>query len=99
VFHAFNIHRLVGIYSSIEGIISNSTSLIYKPNSILEHDLSIELISDINTLIDLNLMKYVKFNDSANQSKKLAVTIGIDFAEKIAQDFSIKLDDFIKIEV
>ena len=61
-------------------------------------DINIELISDISTLIDLNLIRYVKFNEFNFLARKLIGNIGIDFAGKIADDFGIKIGDFISLE-
>jgi hypothetical protein len=65
---------------------------------IYNQDMNIELISDISTLIDLNLIRYVKFNEFNFLARKLIGNIGIDFATKIADDFGVKIADFISVE-
>ena len=87
--HTFNIHRLLGIYSSFRSIIDRNGS------SGGNSDTNIELIADINTIIHLNLIRYVNLNDFNFMSRKMSSNIGLDFAKKIAEDYEIKLDDFL----
>ena len=89
--HSFNINRLVAIYASLASIIDNNTR-------ITNCDLNIELISDINTLINLNLIRYVNTHDYSFLSRKMITNISLDFAKKIAEDFEMRIDDFINLE-
>ena len=61
-------------------------------------DINIELISDIGTLSNLNLIRVVKSNEANIMSRKFISCIGIDFALKIAEDFNLHLDDFMHYE-
>ena len=56
------------------------------------------MISDIGTLTNLNLIRAVKSNESNIMGRKYISCVGIDFALKIAEDFGIKLDDFVRCE-
>lgn len=84
--HTFNIHRLLAIFSSLKTIIDGNDSTI---------DSNIELISDVNTLIHLNLIRYVNITEYNFLARKMCSNIGLDFAKKIAEDFEIRLDDFL----
>lgn len=86
--HPFHISRLLAIYSSLRSIIDNDIKDRFV-------DINIELISDIGTLSNLNLIRVVKSNEANIMSRKFISCIGIDFALKIAEDFNLHLDDFI----
>ena len=60
--------------------------------------MDVELIADINTLVHNNLIRYVSSNEQNFLSRKLIGNIGIDFALKIANDFGIKMENFISLE-
>lgn len=90
--HSFNFQRLISIYSTLFSILN------LKKKGMNNNDFNIELISDVNTLIHLNLLTYVQISQFNFMSRKLVSNIGIDFAKKIADDFEIKLDDFINID-
>lgn len=89
--HAFHINRLLAIYSALRSIIDNDSQ-----NKLV--DINIELISDIGTLSNLNLIRVVKSNEANIMSRKFISCIGIDFALKIAEDFNLHLDDFMHYE-
>ena len=88
--HPFYFTRLIGIYQSMRSIIDNKDSS--------NENINIELISDIGTLTNLNLIRAVKSNESNIMGRKYISCVGIDFALKIAEDFGIKLDDFVRCE-
>ncbi len=87
--HTFNIHRLLAIYSSLKTIIDGNDSTIENSDS------NIELIADVNTLIHLNLIRYINITEYNFLARKMCSNIGLDFAKKIAEDFEIRLDDFL----
>jgi hypothetical protein len=72
--------------------------IIDSTEPISNSELNIELIADINTLIHLDLIRNINFNEMNFLSKKYLANIGIDFAKKIADDFGIKLEDFINLD-
>ena len=88
--HPFNYHRLVAIYQSLN-------SIIYHDQDI-DLNMDLELSSDIGTLASLNLIRPLRSADMNYMNRKYLSGIGIDFAQKIADDFNIHLEDFIKYE-
>ena len=60
--------------------------------------MDLELSSDIGTLASLNLIRPLRSADMNYMNRKHLSGIGIDFAQKIADDFNIHLEDFIKYE-
>lgn len=88
--HSFYLTRLIAIYQSMRSIIDNKDSS--------NEDINIELICDIGTLTNLNLIRPVKSNENNIMGRKYISCIGIDFALKIAEDFGIRLDDFVRYD-
>lgn len=79
----------MAIYSSLKSIIDRNDSKVDNSDS------NVELIADINTLIHLNLIRYVNMTDYNFMARKMSSNIALDFAKKIAEDFHIRLDDFL----
>ncbi len=88
--HPFNYHRLVAIYQSLNSIIFHDQNI--------DLNMDLELSSDIGTLASLNLIRPLRSADMNYMNRKYLSGIGIDFAQKIADDFNIHLEDFIKYE-
>lgn len=88
--HPFNYHRLVAIYQSLNSIIFHDQNI--------DLNMDLELSSDIGTLANLNLIRPLRSADMNYMNRKYLSGIGIDFAQKIADDFNIHLEDFIKYE-
>jgi hypothetical protein len=86
--YPFHIHRLLSYYAGVKSILN----IEEKFNN---YDINIELIADISTLTHLNLIRIIKGGDNNIMTQKYIPCIGIDFAINIAEDFGIKLDDFI----
>lgn len=86
--YPFHIHRLLSYYAGVKSILN----IEEKFNN---YDINIELIADISTLTHLNLIRIIKGGDNNIMTQKYIPCIGIDFAINIAEDFRIKLDDFI----
>ena len=88
--HPFNYHRLVSIYQSLNSIIFYGKKM--------DFEMDLELSSDIGTLANLNLIRPLRSADMNYMNRKFLAGIGIDFAQKIADDFGLHLEDFIKYE-
>jgi hypothetical protein len=64
----------------------------------MDFEMDLELSSDIGTLANLNLIRPLRSADMNYMNRKFLAGIGIDFAQKIADDFGLHLEDFIKYE-
>jgi hypothetical protein len=91
----FTLNRLIAIYSSLYDLNKR-----YNIN-ILNNSLSIELICDINTLINLNLLRYINssstFSSNINFNRKIIINFNVEFAMETAEDCGLKLSDFINL--
>jgi hypothetical protein len=85
--YPFNVHRLTAIYQSL--LSSNEQNF--------EHD-DIMLKCEIATLAKLGLIRAISGFDSKAIDQKYFSGINLDFASKIAEDYNIKLEDYIKYE-
>lgn len=90
--HCFTVHRLLAIYAVLYSI-TNEDGL-----TVSASDLNVELVADVNTLIHLHLLRYSQNTEYNFLSRKLVTNIGLDFAKQIADDFEIKLEDFINLD-
>ena len=83
----FNIHRLTAIYQSL-----------LSANSINFQDDDIMVKCEIATLEKLGLIKNLSGIDARTMDQKFITRINLDLARKIAEDFDIKLEDYIKVD-
>lgn len=101
---SFTINRLIAIYSSIFQIIED--------RRLVSDDNSVELIADvfkilfnfliylmkINSLINLNLLRYFKFHEFNFPNCMLLCNISIITATALADEYEFRLDDFLNPE-
>lgn len=80
----------MAIYSAMKCIVDNK--------KITNDDWNVEFIADLNTLIDLGLIRYVKINEFNFLSRKMMSNIGIEFAVLIAQYLGVKINEFINTD-
>ena len=85
--YPFNVHRLIAIYQSLLSSIKD----------IFPHD-DIMVKCEITTLEKLGLIKNLSGIDSRTMDQKYITRINLDLARKIAEDFDIKLEDYIKVD-
>ncbi len=85
--YPFNVHRLTAIYQS----------LLSSTNQHFEID-DIMLKCEIATLAKLGLIRALSGFDSKAIDQKYFAGINLDFASKIAEDYKIRLEDYIKYE-
>ena len=85
--YPFNVHRLTAIYQS----------LLSSTNQNFEID-DIMLKCEIATLAKLGLIRALSGFDSKAIDQKYFAGINLDFASKIAEDYGISLEDYIKYE-
>ena len=83
----FNIHRLTAIYQSL-----------LSANGINFQDDDIMVKCEIATLEKLGLIKNLSGMDARTMDQKFITRINLDLARKIAEDFDIKLEDYIKVD-
>jgi hypothetical protein len=94
--NTFNFHRLFAIYSSIISIITDAV--------LRQTDLNVELVSDVLTLINYNLIKAVSgiINQDRNCvldfNKKMRCNINFEFAMMLANELGIVLEDFVDFD-
>ena len=53
---------------------------------------------DIATLAKLDLLKSIRNVDAKTLDQKYMTAINLEFANNIAEDYNIRLDDFIRYE-
>jgi hypothetical protein len=80
----------MAIYSALKCIADNE--------QIINDNWSIEFMADLNTLVDLGLIRYVKINEFNFLSRKMMSNIGIEFAVLIAQYLGVKINEFINTD-
>ena len=67
-------------------------------NSINFQDDDIMVKCEIATLEKLGLIKNLSGIDARTMDQKFITRINLDLARKIAEDFDIKLEDYIKVD-
>ena len=85
--YPFNIHRLTAIYQSL----LSSNHLNFE-----DDDLMVKC--EITTLEKLGLIRNLSGIDARTIDQKYITRINLDLARKIAEDFDIKLEDYIKVD-
>ena len=85
--YPFNVHRLTAIYQSL----LSSTEQKFE-----EDDIMLKCV--IATLAKLGLIRALSGFDSKAIDQKYFAGINLDFASKIAEDYKISLEDYIKYE-
>ena len=85
--YPFNVHRLTAIYQSL----LSSTNQQFEVDDIM-------LKCEIATLAKLGLIRALSGFDSKAIDQKYFAGINLDFATKIAEDYNISLEDYIKYE-
>ena len=85
--YPFNVHRLTAIYQSL----LSSTEQKFEEDDIM-------LKCEIATLAKLGLIRALSGFDSKAIDQKYFAGINLDFASKIAEDYNISLEDYIKYE-
>ena len=85
--YPFNVHRLTAIYQSL----LSSTEQIFDIDDIM-------VKCEIATLAKLGLIRALSGFDSKAIDQKYFAGINLDFARKIAEDYNISLEDYIKYE-
>ena len=85
--YPFNVHRLTAIYQSL----LSSTNQNFDIDDIM-------LKCEIATLAKLGLIRALSGFDSKAIDQKYFAGINLDFASKIAEDYGISLEDYIKYE-
>ena len=83
----FNVHRLTAIYQSL---------LSANKFNVEEDDFLLKC--EITTLEKLGLIKNLSGIDSRALDQKYITRINLDLARKIAEDFDIRLEDYIKVD-
>ena len=85
----FSIHRLFSIYQCLLSYINNTTM----------SEVNIELICSVETLVEMGLIKEVIKGKGGNMMmRKYICGVNIEFVESIAEEFGIKLENFITLE-
>ena len=85
--YPFNVHRLTAIYQSL----LSSTEQQFEDDDIM-------VKCEIATLSKLGLIRALSGFDSKAIDQKYFAGINLDFARKIAEDYNISLEDYIKYE-
>ena len=85
--YPFNVNRLIAIYQYLLESIDQSFN-----------DDDINVKCEIATLAKLGLIRVLSSFDFKAIDQKYFTGINLDFAQKIAEDFDIQLDDYIKCE-
>ncbi len=83
----FNIHRLIAIYQSL----LSSVECKFQDDDIM-------VKCEITSLEKLGLIKNLSGIDSKTMDQKYISRINLELARKIAEDFDIRLEDYIKVE-
>ncbi len=83
----FNVHRLIAIYQSL----LSTTHLKFENDDLI-------VKCEIATLEKLGLIKSFSGIDGRTMDQKYITKINLELARKIAEDFDIKLDDYIKVD-
>ena len=83
----FNIHRLIAIYQSL----LSSCEINFQDDDIM-------VKCEITSLEKLGLIKNISGIDSRTMDQKYITKINLELARKIAEDFDIRLEDYIKVE-
>lgn len=83
----FNVHRLTAIYQSL----LSTTQLNYENDDLI-------VKCEIATLEKLGLIKSFSGIDARTMDQKYITKINLELARKIAEDFDIKLEDYIKVD-
>lgn len=90
--NTFTYQRLLAIYSSIYG---------YKHFDVKSDDDSLtkELICDLNSLIELDLIKIYKQSDQVFiMSRKLIINFSLDFISQITERIGMKLNELVPLD-
>ena len=85
--YPFNIHRLIAIYQSL----LSSVECKFQDDDIM-------VKCEITSLEKLGLIKNLSGIDSRTMDQKYISKINLELARKIAEDFDIRLEDYIKVE-
>ena len=85
--YKFNVHRLIAIYQSL----LSSNNLFFPEDDIM-------VKCEIATLEKLGLIKNLSSFDSRTMDQKYITKINFDLVRKIAEDFDIRLEDYIKVD-
>ena len=85
--YPFNVHRLIAIYQSL---LSTIHSNYYNDDLLVK--------CEIATLEKIGLIKHFSNVDSRSLDQKYITRINLELARKIAEDFDIRLEDYIKVE-
>ena len=85
--YPFNVHRLIAIYQSLLSTIHSNYC---------NDDLLVKC--EIATLEKIGLIKHFSNVDSRSLDQKYITRINLELARKIAEDFDIRLEDYIKVE-
>jgi hypothetical protein len=83
----FNVHRLIAIYQSL----LSTTHLKFENDDLI-------VKCEIATLEKLGLIKSFSGIDGRTMDQKYITRINLELARKIAEDFDIKLEDYIKVD-
>ena len=92
--YAFTAHRLIAIYQSLCSIIYHDDKHD-KKNDIVDDDIMLKC--EILTLIKLELLRKAGRNNMSLDQKYLSA-INLETASKIAEEYDIHLDEFIKYD-
>lgn len=90
--NTFSYQRLIAIYSAIYG---------YKHFDLKRDEdlLSNELICDLNSLIELDLIKVYKQSDQVFiMSRKLIINFSLDFINQVTERIDMKLSELVPID-
>ena len=84
-----SIHRLFSIYQCLLSYIGNTTM----------SEVNIELVCSVETLVEMGLIKEVIKGKGGNMMmRKYICGVKIEFVESIAEEFGIKLEEFMMLE-
>ena len=85
--YPFNVHRLIAIYQSL----LSTTNLNYENDDLI-------VKCEIATLEKLGLIKSYSGIDARTMDQKYITRINLELARKIAEDFDIRLEEYIKVD-
>jgi hypothetical protein len=106
---SFNIHRLIGIFSTMKQIISEPVSNKHQ-NQHKElktrNEINLDFISDLQTLIELKLILVKSSNKNSNTynfeasslSQRMFANISLNYSKSLCEEFGVNIFDFIKEE-
>lgn len=84
-----SIHRLFSIYQCLLSYINNT----------IMSEVNIELVCSVETLVEMGLIKEVIKGKGGNMMmRKYICGVNIEFVESIAEEFGIKLEEFITLD-